>query len=385
MIYFDNAATTRILPEVLESMMPYLTENYGNPSSFYDIGKRSKQALEQSRESVAKLIGAKPEEVCFTSCGSESDNWAIQGAARLGQENAKKHIISSQIEHHAVLHTLKSLEQEGFEVTFLPVSDDGLVDTESLKCAIREDTCLVTIMFANNEIGTIQPIKQISEICGQKQILFHTDAVQAFGSVEIDVNQLGIDMLSVSGHKVHAPKGVGALYIRSGVKIPNFIHGGNQEFGRRAGTENVASIVGFGKAVEILGAQMSQKNQYILGLRNQLLDHILSNIPKSRLNGDRDKRLPGNINVSFEGIEGESILLMLQRYGICVSTGSACTSGSLEPSHVLLAMGLSPEIAHGSLRITLSKLNTQQEIDEFKKVLPNVIAELRNRSPIWAG
>ena len=383
MIYFDNAATTMVLPEVLESMMPYLKENYGNPSSFYDFGKKNKEAIQKSREIVAKSLGAKPQEIFFTSGGSESDNWAIRGAASLGKRSSKKHIISSQIEHHAVLHTLDALKEEGFEITLLPVSEEGIVDIKALELAIRDDTCLVTIMFANNEIGTVQPIKEIGLLCKEKNVLFHTDAVQAFGNLKIDVDDLKIDMLSVSGHKVHAPKGVGALYIRSGVKISNFIHGGNQEFGKRAGTENVASIVGFGKAVEIFGEEILQKNQYVLNLRDQLIDFILEKIPKTKLNGSRDKRLPGNLNISFEGIEGESILLMLQKNGVCASTGSACTSGSLDPSHVLLAIGLEHGVAHGSLRITLSKLNTQQEIESFKQILPQVIARLREMSPIW--
>ncbi len=383
MIYLDNAATTQILPEVLDAMLPYLKEEYGNPSSVYQLGRNSKSAINNSREIIANAIGAKPNEVFFTSCGTEADNWAIKGAAYIGKKNNKMHIISSKFEHHAVLHTLFALEKEGFKITLLPVNQYGFINIEDLKSAIRDDTCLVTIMYANNEIGTIQPIDEIGAICKEKNILFHTDAVQAMGSVKIDVNKSNIDMLSISAHKLHAPKGVGALYIKTGVSIPNFIYGGSQEFNRRAGTENVASIVGFGKAVEHIIKNINSKNEYVSNLRNQLIDHILTTIPKSKLNGSQENRLPGNANFSFEGIEGESILLLLQKYGICASTGSACTSSSLEPSHVLLAIGLPHEIAHGSLRLTISELNTQSDIDKVKEILPKIVKKLRELSPLW--
>lgn len=383
MIYLDNAATTQILPEVLDAMLPYLKEEYGNPSSVYQLGQNSKSAINNSREIIVNAIGAKPNEVFFTSCGTEADNWAIKGAAYIGKKNNKMHIISSKFEHHAVLHTLFALEKEGFKITLLPVNQYGFINIEDLKSAIRDDTCLVTIMYANNEIGTIQPIDEIGAICKEKNILFHTDAVQAMGSVKIDVNKSNIDMLSISAHKLHAPKGVGALYIKTGVSIPNFIYGGSQEFNRRAGTENVASIVGFGKAVEHIIKNINSKNEYVSNLRNQLIDHILTTIPKSKLNGSQENRLPGNANFSFEGIEGESILLLLQKYGICASTGSACTSSSLEPSHVLLAIGLPHEIAHGSLRLTISELNTQSDIDKVKEILPKIVKKLRELSPLW--
>lgn len=385
MIYLDNAATTRVFDAVLEAMLPYLKDEYGNPSSFYEFAKHSKNAVDGARMIIAKAINAKENELYFTSCGSEADNWAIRGAAYLGKQTGKKHIISSQFEHHAVLHTLEYLKKDGFEVTLLPITKDGFVDVSELRKSIREDTCLVTIMYANNEIGTIQPIKEIGAICKEKNVLFHTDAVQAMSSISIDVEENNIDMLSMSGHKIHAPKGVGALYIRSGVKIPNFIFGGAQEFGRRAGTENVASIVGFGKAMEIVQKNLEKNNEYVLALRNQLVDYLLKEIPRSRLNGDKEKRLPGNINISFEGVEGESILLLLQQNDICASTGSACTSGSLDPSHVLLSIGLKHEVAHGSVRLSISEINTQEEIDKVKEVLPKIIKRLRDMSPIWCA
>lgn len=383
MIYLDNAATTKILPEVLEEMMVYLTREYGNPSSFCELGQRSKMAIDNSREIIAKSIGAEPNEIYFTSGGTESDNWAIKGAAHIGKKRKKNHIISSKFEHHAVLHTLDSLKQEGFEITLLPVTSEGFVEIEKLEKAIKAETALVSIMFANNEIGTIQPIDKIGEVCKRKNILFHTDAVQAIGKISIDVKKSNIDMLSISGHKIHAPKGVGALYIKSGIDIPSYIDGGGQELNKRAGTENVASIVGLGRAMKIAIDDIARNNRYISQLRDQLIDYILENIPKSKLNGSRKDRLPGNINISFEGIEGESILLMLQKCGVCASTGSACTSGSLDPSHVLLAIGLCHEIAHGSLRLTLSELNTQEEINKLKEVLPDIIKRLRDISPIW--
>lgn len=383
MIYLDNAATTKILPEVFDAMLPYLKDEYGNPSSFYNFGNKSKQAIEKSRATIAQAIGAKNNEIFFTSCGTESDNWAIKGGAYLGRQNGKKHIISSQFEHHAVLHTLEALKKDGFEITLLPITSDGFIDLEALKKELRNDTCLVTIMYANNEIGTLQPIEEIGKICKSKNVLFHTDAVQAISNVKINVGKCNIDMLSISGHKIHAPKGIGVLYIRNGVKIPNLLYGGGQEFKRRPGTENVAAIVGLGKAMDIVQKNMDNNNKYILKLREDLIDYILNNIPKSKLNGHRWKRVPGNINISFEGIEGESILLLLQQFGICASTGSACTSGSLDPSHVLLSIGLCHEVAHGSLRITISELNNQSEIDKVKEVLPDIIEKLRNMSPLW--
>lgn len=383
MIYLDNAATTKILPKVLDAMLPYLTEEYGNPSSVYQLGQNSKSAINHSRTIIANAIGAKPNEVFFTSCGTEADNWAIRGAAYIGKKSDRMHIISSKFEHHAVLHTLLALEKEGFEITLLPINKYGFINIEDLKSAIRDDTCLVTIMYANNEIGTIQPIPEIGNICKEKNILFHTDAVQAMGSVKINVNEYNIDMLSISAHKLHAPKGVGALYIKTGVSISNFMYGGNQEFNKRAGTENVASIVGFGKAVEHIIENMDSKNKYLYNLRDQLIEYILTTIPKSRLNGSKKNRLPGNTNFSFEGIEGESILLLLQQHKICASTGSACTSGSLDPSHVLLSIGLQHEIAHGSLRLTISELNTQSDVDKVKDVLPKIIKKLRDISPLW--
>lgn len=383
MIYLDNAATTKILPDVLDAMMPYLTDEYGNPSSIYKLGQRSKKAIEDARIKVANAMGALPREIFFTSCGTESDNWAIRGVAKIGSKQNKRHIITSTFEHHAVLHTVEDLEKEGYEVTYLPVYDDGVVRVEDLIGAIREDTCLVTVMYANNEIGTVQPISEIGKICRDRNIIFHTDAVQAMGSLDVNVCRLQVDMLSISGHKFHAPKGVGVLYVRSGINIPSFIFGGAQESGKRAGTENVASIVGLGHAVEIAVQELNSKTERISALRNKLIEGVLTTIPKSRLNGSREYRLPGNTNFSFEGIEGESLLLMLQQHDICASSGSACTSGSLDPSHVLLSIGLTHEIAHGSLRMTISRFNTEEEIDKVLEVLPPIVAKLRTISPLW--
>lgn len=381
-IYADNAATTAVFEEVLEAMLPYFREGYGNASSIYKLGRDAQRAVEDAREKVAKALGAEPREIYFTSCGSEADNWAIKGTAELMAKKGKKHIITSVFEHHAVLHTTEYLEKHGFEVTYIPVSDKGLIDPEDIKNAIREDTALVTIMYANNEIGTIQPIEEIAAICHEKGVIFHTDAVQAVGHVDIDVHKQGIDMLSLSGHKIHAQKGIGALYIRKGLTLPNLIHGGGQERGKRAGTENVPAIVGLGVAIEAATRNISEKNVGITKQRNKLIDGILT-LPYTRLNGDRDKRLPGNLNISIEGIEGESLLLMLDMYGICASSGSACTSGSLDPSHVLLSIGLKHEVAHGSLRLSIEDDVTDEDVDYILDVIPKVVSRLREMSPVW--
>ena len=381
-IYADNAATTAVSEEVLEAMLPYFREGYGNASSIYKLGRDAQRAVEDAREKVAKALGAEPREIYFTSCGSEADNWAIKGTAELMAKKGKKHIITSVFEHHAVLHTTEYLEKHGFEVTYIPVSDKGLIDPEDIKNAIREDTALVTIMYANNEIGTIQPIEEIAAICHEKGVIFHTDAVQAVGHVDIDVHKQGIDMLSLSGHKIHAQKGIGALYIRKGLTLPNLIHGGGQERGKRAGTENVPAIVGLGVAIEAATRNISEKNVTITEHRNKLIDGILT-LPYTRLNGDRDKRLPGNLNISIEGIEGESLLLMLDMYGICASSGSACTSGSLDPSHVLLSIGLKHEVAHGSLRLSIEDDVNDEDVDYILDVIPKVVSRLREMSPVW--
>jgi len=381
-IYADNAATTAVSEEVLEAMLPYFREGYGNASSIYKLGRDAQRAVEDAREKVAKALGAEPREIYFTSCGSEADNWAIKGTAELMAKKGKKHIITSVFEHHAVLHTTEYLEKHGFEVTYIPVSDKGLIDPEDIKNAIREDTALVTIMYANNEIGTIQPIEEIAAICHEKGVIFHTDAVQAVGHVDIDVHKQGIDMLSLSGHKIHAQKGIGALYIRKGLTLPNLIHGGGQERGKRAGTENVPAIVGLGEAIEAATRNISEKNVTITEHRNKLIDGILT-LPYTRLNGDRDKRLPGNLNISIEGIEGESLLLMLDMNGICASSGSACTSGSLDPSHVLLSIGLKHEVAHGSLRLSIDENVSDEDVDYILEVIPKVVERLRSMSPVW--
>lgn len=381
-VYADNAATTKVSQAALNAMLPYLTEYYGNASSIYSLGASSARAIITAREKIAKALNAKPNEIYFTSGGSESDNWAIRGAAFNGAKKGKKHIITSVFEHHAVLHTCQALEKDGFEVTYLPVDEFGMVHAEDVAKAIREDTCLVTIMFANNEIGTIQPIGEIGAICKEKKVVFHTDAVQAVGNVEIDVKALNVDMLALSGHKIHAPKGVGAIYIRSGIFIPNLIYGGAQERSKRAGTENVASIVAFGVAIEEATSDISAKVEKVTKLRNRLIDGILK-IEKTRLNGDREKRLCGNSNTSILGIEGESLLLLLDFAGVAASSGSACTSGSLDPSHVLLSIGLPHEVAHGSLRLSITEETTNEDVDYILEVLPPIVERLRNMSPLW--
>lgn len=380
-VYADNAATTAVSKPVLDAMLPWFCEHYGNPSSIYSIGRDAHAAVDTARRQAAAALGALPEEIFFTSGGSEADNWAIRGTAYTRRTKGK-HIISSAFEHHAVLHTLKALEKEGFEVTYLNVNADGVIRPEDLRAALRDDTILVTIMYANNEIGTIQPIPELAGICREKGILFHTDAVQAVGHIPIDVKAEQIDMLSLSAHKFHGPKGVGALYLRKGLRLPNLIEGGAQEKGRRAGTENVPGIVGLGKALELACADMDKNAVKITSLRDRLIDNLLK-IKRVRLNGDRVHRLPGNVNISVEGIEGESLLLLLDMNGICASSGSACTSGSLDPSHVLLAIGLPHEVAHGSLRLSLSELNTQEEVDYICEVLPSIIERLRAMSPLW--
>lgn len=381
-IYADNAATTPLSPKVLKDMMPYLTDIYGNPSSPYSIGNEAEKAVVKAREEIAEILGAKPREIFFTSGGSESDNWAIKGMAHTMAKKGKKHIITSAFEHHAVLHSLDALIKEGFEVTYLQVHSDGIVRPEELEAAIREDTGLVTIMFANNEIGTIQPIKELGAICKKHKIAFHTDAVQAIGNVPINVDEQNIDLMSLTGHKFHGPKGCGALYIRSGFNPVTLIDGGAQERGKRAGTENVAGIVGLASALKQAVSTMDERATRLTAMRNRLIDG-LSVIEHSRLNGDREKRLPGNFNMSFEGIEGEALLLRLDLKGICASSGSACTSGSLDPSHVLLAIGLPHQVAHGSLRISLSDQNTEEEIDYMLETIPQVVSLLRSMSPLW--
>lgn len=381
-IYFDNAATTPIRDEVFDAMLPYLKQYYGNASSIYSVGRESKKALEIAREQVAKGIGAKPEEIFFTAGGSESDNFALKGVAEALQEQGR-HIITTKIEHHAILHTCENLETKGFEVTYLSVDEDGKVDLEELKKSIRSDTILISVMFANNEIGTIQPIAEIGAIAREKGIYFHTDAVQAVGHVAIDVEKMNIDLLSLSGHKLCGPKGIGAIYIRKGVKIKPLLHGGAQEKQRRAGTENIAGIVGLGKAMTCAVEEMEQERARLIALRDKLIYGILERIPYSRLNGHAVDRLPGNCNISFEFIEGESLLLLLDSKGIAASSGSACTSGSLDPSHVLLSIGLPHEKAHGSLRLTLGHFNTEAEVDTVLEVLPDIVQRLRNMSPLY--
>lgn len=381
-IYMDNAATTAVSQEALETMMPFFRENFGNPSTIYSVGRNAKKELEIARERVAKALGASPKEIFFTSCGTESDNWAIKGAAFEGLKKGKNHIITSKIEHHAVLHTVQYLEKKGFDVTYLDVDSQGLVNPKDVENAITEKTALVTIMYANNEIGTIEPIEEIGKICKDKGVLFHTDAVQAVGHVPIDVKKQNIDMLSLSAHKFHGPKGIGALYIRKGVRIETFMEGGAQESGKRAGTENTAEIAALGKAIETACTEIEEKNSKLIKKRDKLISELLK-IERSRLNGHREKRLPGNVNISFEGIEGESLLLLLDMAGICASSGSACTSGSLDPSHVLLAIGLPHEIAHGSLRLSLDKSNTDEEIDFVIAEVSKAVKRLRDMSPLW--
>lgn len=383
-IYFDHAATTYVKPEVFEAMKPYFTEQYGNPSSIYSIGRAGKKALEEARISVAKSIGAaEPSEVFFTGSGTESDNWAIKGAV-LALQKKGKHIITSNIEHPAVLTTCEYLQKKlGYEITYIKVDEQGLVNPQDIEEAIRPDTILVTIMMANNEIGTIQPIKEISEICKKHSLLFHTDAVQAAGNIPIDVKELGIDLLSISGHKFYAPKGTGLLYVRKGVRIERLIHGGHQERNRRAGTENIPGIVGFAKGLELANENMEAHYEKLKSLRDRALKGITDRIPHIKVNGSMQSRLPGNLNVSFRFVEGESVLLMLDMKGIKASSGSACTSGSLDPSHVLLAIGLPHEIAHGSLRLSFGEINTEQEVDYLVNELEELISKLRNMSPLY--
>ena len=381
-IYLDNAATTPTDPEVLEEMLPYFCEKYGNASSVYGLGQESKQAVTKARKQIADALNADEGEIYFTAGGSESDNWAIKAAAEALQSKGK-HIITSSIEHHAVLNTCEYLEKRGFEVTYLKVDSDGLIDIGELEAAIRPDTILISIMFANNEIGTVEPVKEISETAKKHGILFHTDAVQAFTHVPIDVKELGIDMLSASGHKFNGPKGVGFLYIRKGVRIKSFVHGGQQEKGKRAGTENVPGIVGIGKAAELAMSTLKERAEKEIKLRDHLIDRILGEIPYTRLNGHREKRLPNNTSFCFRFIEGESLLMWLDMAGICGSSGSACTSGSLDPSHVLLAIGLPHEIAHGSLRLTLSEKNTIEEMDYVVDCIKETVDKLRKMSPLY--
>ncbi|KSV58714.1 cysteine desulfurase NifS [Acetivibrio ethanolgignens] len=381
-IYLDNAATTKTRPEVVEAMLPYFTEKFGNPSSVYEFAGLSRTAVDEARAQIAKTLGAEEKDIYFTAGGSESDNWALKAAAEAYKEKGN-HIITTKIEHHAILHTCEYLEKQGAEVTYLDVDENGVVKLEELKKAIRPTTILISVMFANNEIGTIQPIKEIGEIAKEHGILFHTDAVQAFGQVPIDVNELHIDMLSASGHKLNGPKGIGFLYIRKGLRLKSFIHGGAQERRRRAGTENVPGIVGFGKATEIAAATMEERARREAELRDLLIDRILKEVPYVRLNGHRTNRLPNNANFSFQFVEGESLLIMLDMQGICGSSGSACTSGSLDPSHVLLAIGLPHEIAHGSLRLTLSHETTKEEIEYTIEKLKEIVAKLRSMSPLY--
>lgn len=382
MIYLDNAATTRTAPEVVEAMLPFFSENYGNASSIYTLGSVSKKALNQARRTLAEYLGAKQEEIYFTAGGSEADNWALKAAAEAYAEKGK-HIITTRIEHHAVLHTCEYLEKQGYEVTYVGVDESGIVKLKELEAAIRPDTILISVMYANNEIGTLQPIREIGQIAHERGILFHTDAVQAFGQLPINVDELHIDMLSASAHKVNGPKGVGCLYIRSGLKLRNLIHGGAQERSRRAGTENIPGIVGFGRAIERAVRIMPEKTQKEIELRDYLIDQIYEKIPYCRLNGDRSRRLPGNVNFSFQFIEGESLLIMLDMKGICGSSGSACTSGSLDPSHVLLALGMPHELAHGSLRLTLSEENTREEMDAVVEAIAEIVGKLRAMSPLY--
>ena len=382
-IYMDNAATTSTGRAALDAMIPVLEKDYGNPSSLHQLGQQAADLLADARKRIASSIGAQPDEIYFTSGGTEADNWAITQIARAGAEKGKKHIISTAFEHHAVLHTLKRLEKSGFTVTLLDVHKDGIVRVDELKAAIRPDTCLVTVMYANNEIGTIQPIAEIGAVCRGHGIPFHTDAVQAAGHLPIDVQKENIDLLSMSAHKFHGPKGIGALYCRRGIRLTNFIEGGAQERGKRGGTENLPAICGMAAALEDACKGMDERAKRVSGMRDRIIDGIVQNIPHVLVNGDREKRLPGNVNICFEGIEGESLLLRLDLEGICASSGSACTSGSLDPSHVLLAIGLPKEVAHGSLRLTLDEENTEQEVDYLLQVLPGIVSGLRDMSPVW--
>lgn len=380
--YFDNAATTRTDDEVLKEMLPYFSQSYGNPSSIYKIGRENRKAVEEAREKVAKAINAEPNEIYFTAGGSESDNTAIRGIAYAYKQRGN-HIITSKIEHPAVLETCKQLEKEGFEVSYIGVDEKGIVNLEELKNSIKETTTLITIMFANNEIGTIEPIKEIGKIAKENNIIFHTDAVQAVGSVKIDVKEMNIDSLSLSGHKFYGPKGIGALYVKKSVRFQKFVNGGHQEKNKRAGTENVPGIVGLGKAIEVAYSNLKEHNKKIKELRDYYVEEVKKRIPYIKINGDMENRLPGNSNISFRFIEGEGLLLNLDLKGICASSGSACTSGSLDPSHVLLAIGLPHEIAHGSLRITIGKYNTKEEVDYLLNNLEEIVSRLRNMSPLW--
>ena len=382
LIYLDHAATTAVHPDVLKEMLPYFTDKFGNPSSVYGFAANNKNKLTEARETIAGALGAKPEEIYFTAGGSESDNWALKCTAEAYGVHGG-HIITTKIEHHAILHTCKYLENRGYDVTYLDVDENGLVDLNTLEAAIRPDTFLISIMFANNEIGTIEPIKEIGEVAHRHGILFHTDAVQAFGQIPIHVDEMNIDMLSASGHKFNGPKGIGFLYIKKGLKLKSFIHGGQQERGRRAGTENVPGIVGIAKACEIAMTEMEKRMKKETELRDYLIERILKEIPYTRLNGHSRKRLPNNVNISFQFVEGESILIMLDMAGICASSGSACTSGSVDPSHVLLAIGLPHEIAHGSLRLTIGYENTKEEMDTVVDNLKRIITNLRNMSPLY--
>ena len=381
-IYFDNAATTKLDEEVLEEMMPYLKENYGNASSIYRLGRESRKAVESAREKIANILNCKPTEIYFTAGGSESDNTIVKGIAHSYKKKGN-HIITSKIEHPAILETCKQLEKEGFEISYVSVNENGIINLEELKSMIKPTTILITIMFANNEIGTIQPIEEIGKIAKENNIYFHTDAVQAVGNIRIDVQKMNIDALSLSGHKFYGPKGIGALYVKTGVKFEKFIDGGHQERNKRAGTENVAGIVGMGKAIELAYSKLEEHNKKIKELRDYYVEQIKEKIPYIKINGDMEKRLPGNSNISFRFIEGESLLLNLDLKGICASSGSACTSGSLDPSHVLLAIGLPHEIAHGSLRISIGKYNTKEEVDYLIENLVEIVNRLREMSPLW--
>ena len=382
LIYLDHAATTATRPEVVEAMLPYFTESYGNASSVYDFAAKSKKAIQHARKVIGDTLGVPEQDIYFTAGGSESDNWAIKGVAEAYCSKGK-HIITSKIEHHAVLHTCQYLEKHGYEVTYLDVDENGLIKPEDLEAAIRPDTILISIMFANNEIGTIEPIQELGAIAHKHNIIFHTDAVQAFGQIPIHADEMNIDMLSASGHKLNGPKGIGFLYIRKGLKVGPFIHGGAQERRRRAGTENLPGIVGLGKAVEIAVATMEERAAKEIELRDYLMERVMQEIPYTRINGSKTKRLPGNVNFSFQFIEGESLLIMLDMEGICASSGSACTSGSLDPSHVLLAIGLPHEIAHGSLRLTLGEDNSKEDIDFVIEQLKRIVARLREMSPLY--
>lgn len=381
-IYFDHAATTYTKKEVLDVMLPYFTQSFGNPSSIYEFASESKSAIDKAREQVAKAINANDQEIFFSSGGTEADNWAIKGIAESYKAKGN-HIITTTIEHHAVLHTCEYLSKNGYEITYLPVDENGMISLDALKAAIKESTILISIMFANNEIGTIQPISEIGKIARERGVLFHTDAVQAVGHVEIDVKEMNIDLLSLSGHKLYGPKGIGALYVRKGIKLKAFIHGGAQEKGRRAGTENVPGIVGLGEAIELCSTHLHEESKRQSQLRDDLIERVLAKVPYCRLNGHKEHRLPNNANFSFRFIEGESLLIMLDMKGVCASSGSACTSGALDPSHVLLGIGLPHEIAHGSLRITLGEKSTKEEIDYLIEVLQGIVARLRDMSPLY--